>query len=187
MQDTISIINEFQEDENKIPLELGPYFDSLTKPLNKEKSNLSFSLYSAGVIVIKSEVLTTTSRNKVQKILARKRLEGGIMYGLLKEINLKDYSSKLQLFNKKLEKFYFDKDFWEKIRDLLQQKVEVRFEGKGYNKKMIDIKILSSFQEKQKMTVKDLLNSGVVGALKHRTDIKDSVEYSKKLADDLLK
>lgn len=41
--------------------------------------------------------------------------------------------------------------------------------------------------EKGKMTAKDLLDSGVVGVLKNRKDIKDSVEYSKKLSDDLLK
>jgi hypothetical protein len=52
---------------------------------------------------------------------------------------------------------------------------------------MIGIKSINSFQDKQKMTAKDLLDSGIVGALKHREDIKNSVEYAKKLSDDLLK
>ena len=87
----------------------------------------------------------------------------------------------------KLEKFYFEPHQWESIRDLLESKVEVKFEGKGFNRKMINIKTINSFQEKEKMTAKDLLNSGVIGALKHREDIKNSVEYAKKLADDLFK
>jgi len=41
--------------------------------------------------------------------------------------------------------------------------------------------------EKKKMTAKDLLNLGVVGALKNREDIKDSVKYARKLGDDLFK
>ena len=40
MRETIRLINDFQDDESKIPIELGPYFDSLTKPLNKEESKL---------------------------------------------------------------------------------------------------------------------------------------------------
>ena len=53
--------------------------------------------------------------------------------------------------------------------------------------KEMDTIIQKAKQEKDKMTAKDLLNSGVIGTLKHRDDLKDSVKYAKKLADDLFK
>lgn len=135
----------------------------------------------------KTRKLTITSREKVQSILERRKLKGGVMYGLLKEINLKDYSAKIQLFNKKLEKFYFSESIWENIRDLLESKVEVKFEGKGFNKNLIEINKISSYQEKRKMTGKDLLDTGVFGIFRNRKDMVDAVEYSKKLADETFK
>jgi len=187
MEEMIRLIDTFQSNEENVPLETAPYFDSLTKPLTTEESSLDVSILSDGKVTLKTKKLTIKSRRNIQTILERKKLRGGIMYGTLKEINLKDYSAKIQLFNKKLEKFSFEDSVWENIRDLLESKVEVKFEGKGTNKKMIEIKQVGSFQEKKKMTAKDLLESGVIGALKGRDDLKNSVEYAKKMADDLFK
>ncbi len=39
--------------------------------------------------------------------------------------------------------------------------------------------------DKMKKKKKDLLNSGVVGILKKRKDMKNSVKYAKKMANDL--
>ena len=187
MKDMINLVDGLEEDENKIPIEVAHYLDNLTKPLNEEKSTLEFNLYSSGTLLLQSKKLTISSRNKVQRIIERKRIVGGVMYGLLKEINLKDYSAKIELFNKRLEKFLFEENVWENVRDLLEEKVEVKFEGKGVNKKLISIKTISNLQQKQKMTAKDLLSSGVFGSMKGREDLKDSVGYAKKLADDLFK
>lgn len=110
-----------------------------------------------------------------------------VMYGTLKEINLKNYSAKVQLFNKRLEPFLFDSSVWESVRDLLESKVEIKFEGKGYNKKLIEIKEVRSYQQKKKMTGEDLLNMGVFGSLSYRDDLRDSVDYARKLGDEALK
>ena len=187
MKEMIQLINTFQSNEENVPLETAPYFDNLTKPLTTEKATLNVSILSKGRVTLRTKKLTIKSRMNLQTILERKKLKGGIMYGVLKEINLKDYSAKIQLFNRKLEKFFFEQSLWETIRDLLESKVEVKFEGKGINKKMFEIKHVGSFQEKKKMTAKDLLESGVIGALKGRDDLKNSVEYAKKMAEDMLK
>jgi len=187
MQEMAKFIDELDIDAKQIPLEVAHYLDNLTKPLNKKEATLEVSVFSNGNLITKTRKLTITSRKKIQLILERRKLKGGVMYGLLKEINLKEYSAKVQLFNKKLEKFYFNESVWESIRDLLESKVEIKFEGKGINKNLLGIKEVGSYQEKRKMTGKDLIDMGVFGTLKHRKDMEDSVGYAKKLADDTFK
>ena len=40
-------------------------------------------------------------------------------------------------------------------------------------------------ETKKVMTARDLLESGIIGKLAHRKDIKDSVKYSKSLRDEV--
>lgn len=187
MEEMTTVIDELDIDEEHVPLEVAHYLDNLTKPLNNEDANLEISVFSKNVLIKRTKKLTINSRKKVQLILDRKKLKSGVMYGLLKELNLKDYSAKVQLLNQKLEKFYFNDSLWESIRDLLESKVEIKFEGKGMNKNLLEIKKIDNYQEKRKMTGKDLLEMGVLGTFEHRKDMGDSVAYAKKLAEDIFK
>lgn len=187
MKELINLVNNFDSDPDTFPLDALPYLDSFTKPLMDKQAELEISIIYNGKKTLTSKKLNFISRGKIQNILERKRLTGGTMYGNLKEINLKNYSTKIQLFNKKLETFYFDPEKWENVRDLLQLKVEVRFEGKRDNKKLIEIKEIKSYQDKKNMTGKDLLDMGIFGVLSNRDDLKNSLEYARKLGDEAFK
>ena len=187
MKEMINMVNSFDSNPDKFPLDALPYLDSVTKPLDTEQALLEISILSNGKKTFTSKKLTFVSRKKIQTILERKKLKSGVMYGTLKEINLKNYSAKILLFDKKLETFFFESPVWEMVRDLLEYKVEVKFEGKGYNKKLIEIKEVGNYQQKRKMKGEDLLNMGVFGSMSYRDDLKDSVDYAKKLGDDAIK
>lgn len=187
MQETIKLIDNLEGDGKRVPLEVAPHLDNITKPLSIQGTRLNFGVYQKEKLLYKSHELDYSSRKIVQQILERKKLSGGVMYGTLKVINLKDYSAKVQLLNMQLERFLFEPGSWENIRDLLESKVEVRYEGKGNNKRLIDIKTVRSLQEKQQMTARDVMDSNIFGSLKNREDFVNSVEYSRKMADNLFK
>jgi len=47
-------------------------------------------------------------------------------------------------------------------------------------------KEIRNYQEKKKMTGEDLLNMGIFGSMSYRDDLKDSVNYARKLGDEAL-
>lgn len=165
-----------------IPLDIVPYLDSITKPLD-DGATLDGGIYVSGKRIKEIQIMTSVIRVRVQELLEKRRITSEKLYGTLKILNLRDYSAKIQTFSK-LEIFHFDSSEWQTIRDLLQSRVEVTVETEDKGRNLISIKPIESFQEKREMTPADLLNSGIIGLLEHRQDI-NAIEYSEKLANEV--
>ncbi|MCL4381194.1 hypothetical protein M1141_02880 [Candidatus Marsarchaeota archaeon] len=179
-------INNLEISENKLHLDEAIYLNLLLKPITNKHVSIEISTYKNQKQIIKPKKLNFESKQKLQTLIDNKKLiYGEEIYGLLKELNIKDYSLQLQLYDYSMEKVYFDQNKWEQIRDMLGSKVKINLTKSKSVKTMLTIEPIQNFQEKKSMTGKDLLDSGLFGILKNNEEMKDSVAFAKKLANEV--
>lgn len=191
MKELIQKINEFEKGKlEEADPQTFVYLDMLTRPLDSSESRLDLKLYLGKSLVVSSETLDSATHEKVKKALKTFKITSGVIVGTLTEINLKTYSFQIQTIYE-LERIFFEPSYADTIIFLLRKNVEVTFEresNKSKNRKLIDIRGLGiKSSSKKTMTARDVIDSGIIGKLSHRKDILDSVEYSKKLRDEVFK
>ena len=75
--------------------------------------------------------------------------------------------------------------YGETVRDMLGSKVRINIAQSKRIKTMLYIEAIESFQEKKPFTAKELLHGNLFGMLKNDNELKDSVAYAKKLAEEV--
>ena len=172
--------------ENKLHLDEALLLSSILSPLTNDNEYIQLSAYQGKKKLFTPKKLTFKDKQQLQSLINnRKLIYGEEIYGILKEINIKDYSLKLQLFNNSMEKIYFEPKDWETVRDMLSSKVKISITQSQKTKTMLTIERIGSFQEKKPMSSNDILKSGLVGILKNEDGMKNSVEFAKKLAEEV--
>lgn len=182
----VNYMRNISINENELHLEEALHLSSILKPLNKNGESLEISAFKNNSRLFAPKILTFKSKQHLQYIIdKRKLIYGEEIYGTLKELNIKDYSLQLQLYDNSMQKIYFEQKHWEKIRDMLGSKVRIALADSKKTKNMISIEAIESFKDKKSFKASELLDNNIFGILKNENEMKDSVTFAKKLADEV--